>query len=105
MGCIPVLPNPRRRINCCGIGQKAGGWIPALLQRKSRNKKSIKEKHNKTPQKKRRNKKGNKLEGGCRAERGIWVLGHESQLLTGTLCAVFHCWEWKKLFVEVEKGL
>lgn len=33
------------------------------------------------------------------------MLGHESQLLTGTLCAVFHCWEWKKLSTEVEKGL
>lgn len=32
------------------------------------------------------------------------MLGHESQLLTGTLCAVFHCWEWKKLSMEVEKG-
>lgn len=50
-------------------------------------------------------KKKEKFEAGCRAERGIWVLGHESELLTGTLCAVFLCWEWKKLSMEVEKGL
>lgn len=32
------------------------------------------------------------------------MLGHESQLLTGTLCAVFHCWEWKKLSMKWKKG-
>lgn len=50
------------------IGQKAGGWIPALLQRKSWNKKASRKNKPKNP----------KSEAGCRAERGIWALGHES---------------------------
>lgn len=49
---------------------RAEGWRvdPNPAAKKELEQKSIKEKKN--------------LEAGCRAERGIWVLGHESQLLT-----------------------